>query len=116
MDISPPQPCPITQAPNPRVETPPDPRWPHLDLFEDAPQLGVVGVRQRPEVGPVDARVGITPGTHVVVDVISFRGQDAHAAAVEPVLARVTADVEPGDGGGRRRGCIVRWVLVWGKR
>ena len=84
-----------------KLSIPPSPR-PHLDLFEDPSQLGVVCICERPEVGSVDARAGLAAGADVIIDVVALRGQDPHTAAVEPVLARVAADVEPdgGEGGG----------------
>lgn len=68
---------------------------PHLDLFEDAFELAVAPLSEGGEVGPVDGGLGRAAGAEVVVDLVSLRGEDTHTAAVKPVLAPVTADVEP---------------------
>lgn len=67
----------------------------YLQGTQSPPQTFVVLVSERCKDGHGILR-GLTLWTHVFIDVVGLTLQDAHTAPVVPVLAPVTANVEPG--------------------
>lgn len=73
----------------------------YLYLFDEFLECFKVFDVEILHVSEVNRRVALTVRTHVLVYVVSLRLQDADAAAVEPVLTAVAADVEPAQSGER---------------
>lgn len=65
-----------------------------LELADELAELLVVQRAESPHVGVVEGGLWVAVGARVLVDPLGLRLEDPDAAAVEPVLAPVAADVE----------------------